>query len=139
MFTGTNLFDALNHDGKKKYNQNDYAPFGTHSDYAYEQGWLPVVSSGGATTYKNRYAPAFSGVMINNKPQGELQIIGNKNGLFDVVVMNNKNGKVEHTIMKGQPYKAVDEYFRSNQNIINQRRNRLSQGQEGASIFSYRQ
>lgn len=138
MMTGTTIFDAMNYDGKKKYNPNEYTPFGQQADYAYNQGWLPIVTSNGATTYKNRYAGAFRPVMINNKPEGEIQIVGNKNGLFDVMIKN-KKGETQFTIMKGQPFKAVDEYFRSNKNVIQQRADRIGQGQEHSSIFAYKQ
>lgn len=114
-------FDNGNEDGNKlKYNPNDYAAFGDKADYAFQQGWQPVMQSGGATVYKNKYTPAFGKVMINNKPQGEVQIIGNKNGLFDVVIMKD-DGNIQQTIMSGQPFNKVDDYFRSKQNVIQQR------------------
>lgn len=123
-----NFFNNLpfNEDGGKKklrYNPNDYAAFGEQADYAYDTGWLPEVQSGGATVYKNRYAPAFKPVMINGKPQGEMKIIGNKNGLFDVVIMKD-DGNIQQTIMSGQPFNKVDDYFRNSKSVIQQRMDR---------------
>ncbi len=114
-------------DGNKpKYNPVDYAPFGQHADLAFSQGWRPVVSNKGATVYKNNYAPAFNGVMIDNKPQGHLEIVGNKNGLFDVRIADN-DGKIHKVIMQGQPYEQVDNYFRNDKSLIQQRVNNIQQ------------
>ncbi len=113
-----------NDDGNKpKYNPNDYAPFGQHADYAAQQGWQKVSSNGGAITYRNNYSPAFSGIMVDNKPVGNMELVGNKNGLFDVQI-NKGDGKVQK-IMVGQPFSQVDTYFRNNKSIIQQRMNRV--------------
>ena len=110
-------------DTKRKYDPSAYAPFGEQADYAFNQGWMPIQSAGGATIYRNRYQPAFKGVMINGKPTGELQVIGNHNGLFDVVIRD-ADGSVKQTIMKSQPFNQVDNYFRNDKSIIQQRMDR---------------
>ncbi len=124
-------------DGGKKpnYNPNDYVPFGENAQMAHEQGWMPITSNGGAVTYRNQYAPAFNGVMIDNKPTGHLEIVGNKNGLFDVRIAN-EDGKVHKVIMTGQPFSQVDDYFRNNKSIIQQRMNRVQQDQNNNQPYN---
>jgi hypothetical protein len=109
--------------GKVKYDPNDYAPFGQHADYAAQQGWEKTDSNGGAVTYRNKYHDAFNNVMVNGKPQGSIELVGNRNGLFDVQ-LNQGNGKVQK-IMTGQPFNQVDNYFRNQKSVIQQRMNRV--------------
>ncbi len=120
LATGKSLIDG----GKPKYNPNDYTPFGQHADYAFQQGWQPAMSNGGATVYRNGYDPAFKGVMIDNKPTGHLEIVGNRNGLFDVRIAD-EGGKVHQLIMQSQPFSQVDNYLRNGKSIIQQRMNRI--------------
>ncbi len=124
LATGRSIIDG----GKPKYNPNDYVPFGQQASYAAEQGWIPVTSNNGATVYKNGYDPAFQGVMIDGKPTGHLEIVGNKNGLFNVHIAD-QNGNVKQVIMASQPYAQVDNYLRNGKSIIQQRMNRIQQQQ----------
>ncbi len=111
--------------GKPKYNPNDYTPFGAQADMAVQQGWIKDrPATGGAIIYKNNYDPAFSGVMIDGKPTGHLEIVGNKNGLFNVHIAD-QNGNVKQVIMASQPYAQVDNYLRNGKSIIQQRMNRI--------------
>lgn len=112
--------------GKRKYNPSDYVAFGDKADYAFQQGWQPSMQGdGGAIIYKNNYSPAFNGVLIGNKPIGRMELVGNKNGLFDVRIVNSENGKIVQPIMKGQPFNVVDDYFRNSESVIQQRMNRV--------------
>ncbi len=120
LATGKSLVGS----GKPKYNPTDYAPFGQQADAAFQQGWIPVNSNGGATVYKNGYDPAFNGVMIDGKPTGHLEIVGNKNGLFNVHIADEK-GNIKQVIMASQPYSQVDQYLTNGKSIIQQRMNRI--------------
>ncbi len=131
LATGKSMVDG----GKPKYNPSDYAPFGEQASYAAAQGWMPVTSSGGATVYKNNYDSAFNGVMIDGKPTGHLEIVGNKNGLFNVHIADEK-GNVKQVIMASQPYAQVDNYLRNGKSIIQQRMNRIQQQQTPIVVAS---
>jgi hypothetical protein len=125
-------------DGSKpKYNPNHYQPFGEQADYAFKQGFVPISSSNdGAITYTNNYSPAFKNVMLNNgKPEGSIQAVGNRNGLFDVQIVD-KDGKVEKLIMKGKPFSQVDKYFRGGDNVIQQRVDRINQAPTNQSQYA---
>jgi hypothetical protein len=110
-------------DNKPKYNPNDYVPFGQHADYAFQQGWMPTDSNNGAVIYRNKYNNAFGNVITDGKPQGTIQLRGNRNGLFDVE-LDKGNGKVMK-IMTSQPFSQVDNYFRNQNSVIQQRMNRV--------------
>lgn len=131
------IFDA-NNNGNSKYNQSDYTPFGNQADYAFQQGWLPVSTSNGATTYINKYNHAFNNnIPLDNGQKGSLQIVGNRNGLFDVIITD-ADGKPQQQIMKGQPFSQVDNYFRNASSVINQRVGRLQQGGDNSTILAYK-
>lgn len=108
------------------YDPSKYSSFGTESQNAYNEGWLPQEAlSATKRVYINPYDNALSQVVIpGDKRLGHMALIGNDNGFFDVAIRN-ADGKVMTLAAQQVPYATAKQY------IANQVGNRVNNIQKG--------
>jgi hypothetical protein len=106
-----------------------YTPFGTHSNDAMEQGWMPTSDPiNGKTSYSNRYDSEFNKVLIpGSKEKGKLILTGGNNGVFDLDIQD-AQGKPRQSILKGSSYDTVQQYFTNANSAIAERVRRAKAG-----------
>ena len=109
---------------KRKVKPELYTPFGKSAQLAYDEGWYPISENRGQVTYGSEYGLLNSVDLGAGKPKGRMSLVGNQNGLFDIVIQDDgmkEVFKIAHQI----PYTEVDKYFTKQKNIIDERQKQV--------------
>lgn len=123
-----------------------FLPFGGMAETFKAQGWIPESWDDATTEYRSKYG-LLNKVQLPNNKQGYLSIKGgNKNGIFDLVIKDEK-GKPIQTLLKSVPPQAINDYFVStnaqdnygNQmgSVINQRANQIRSNPSILNTLAY--
>jgi hypothetical protein len=128
MFQGTyNDNDADDNSKMQKSNFpiSAYQPFGELDKTFQSEGWYPESTSQGQTTYRSGYNNAFNDVQVDANNKGHIALIGNKNGLFDIVIRDNQ-GNSKLTIAKQVSPNDVHTWVTKQGSLVDQRQNKVA-------------
>lgn len=109
---------------KRKVKPELYTPFGKSAQLAYDEGWYPISENRGQVTYGSEYGLLNSVDLGAGKPKGRMSLVGNQNGLFDIVIQDEgmkEVFKIAHQI----PFTEVDKYFTKQKNVIDERQKQV--------------
>jgi len=109
-----------------------FSVFGDDAKKVRRQGFYPAQWDGERTIFKNQYNHGFNDIVIPDDKQGRtgnIAVVGHKNGMFDIVVMD-ADGKYgdNNYIKRGVKSDSVQEYITNSKSTTQQRVDRITKG-----------